>query len=388
VLVSRELGGAGLIAVHVARHLRERGRDCRAWVPGPGPAWDEATRNGVPCEAYDAARALGAARLPALSANWRFGRQLRASGAGVVHVHSPLQYGALRWGLRFAGTARVVHVHLDEDEEGLRWAFRSPPELVVTCARFLVEQARRALPPRALGKTRVVAVPNAVDTDKFAPGPKEAAREKVGAPHGRPLALMLANLSPHKGQETAIRAVALLKQRGVALTLWLAGIERGGGTYTDRLRRLIAEAQVQDCVELLGQRGDAPDLLRAADFFLLPSTREGLPLSVLEAQATRVPVLAAPTAGVPEVVEDGATGFLVAADDAAGYAHRMEQLLAAPRLYQEIADGAFTRTTRQHNWSAYCRRVVDLYDELLESRAARPQRWFPFRRIPAGAASG
>ena len=78
-----------------------------------------------------------------------------------------------------------------------------------------------------------------------------------------------------------------------------------------------------ECVRLLGQRDDANVLLRAADFFLLPSTNEGLPLSILEAQATKVPVLAAPTAGIPEIVRDAETGFLIPATDAPGYAHRI-----------------------------------------------------------------
>ena len=214
----------------------------------------------------------------------------------------------------------------------MRWALRSPPELIVTCARFLVDRVRRAL-PEGSDSTRIVAVPNAVDTEKFAPGPKGPAKERVGAPRGKPLALMLANLAPHKGQETVIRAAALLKQRDVDVTFWLAGSERDGKSdYTKQLQALMRATGVADRVELLGQRSDVPDLLRAADFFLLPSTREGLPLSVLEAQASRVPVLAAPTAGVPEVIQDGQTGFLIPADDADGYACRIEQLLTAPEL--------------------------------------------------------
>lgn len=368
VLVSAQLGGAGLIALEVGRHLLGEGRPARAWIPGEGPARDEATRLGLPCAAYDAASVTSAGRWGAAIANLSLGRALRRAGRGLVHIHSPGMYGALRWATRLSGSVRVAHVHIEEAEAGLRWAFHSPPELILTCASFLVDQVRRGLPDRVREQARIVAVPNAVDVAKFYPVPKEEARQKVGVPPGRPLALMLANLAPHKGQETAIRATALLKARGVDLTCWLAGVERSAGGYTDRLAALIRGAGVEDRVKLLGQRGDAADLLRAADFFLLPSTHEGLPLSVLEAQATRVPVLAAPTAGVPEVVEDGQTGFLLPAHEPAGYADCLEQLLRRPELYRRIADQAFTRTTSAHNWSAYCRRVTGLYDELLDGR--------------------
>jgi glycosyltransferase involved in cell wall biosynthesis len=310
--------------------------------------------------------------LRAAKANWRVWRGLSRGAPGLAHVHSPGAYGALRRGLGFSGLRRVAHVQIEEDPALLRWAFRSPPDLIITCARFLVDQVRRALPECRREGQRIAAVPNAVDTVKFAPGDKAEAKRKVRAPAGVPLALMLANLAPHKGQETAIRAAAALKARGVETHFWLAGTERGGaGSYTAHLHALAREAGVADRVRLLGQRGDAPDLLRAADFFLLPSTCEGLPLSVLEAQATRVPVLAAPTAGGPEVVCDGTTGFLIPADDAEGYARRVEQLLANPALSDRVAGAAFLHTTREYSWSAYCRRVVELYDEVLEGGATR-----------------
>ncbi|HEY7423738.1 MAG TPA: glycosyltransferase family 4 protein [Gemmataceae bacterium] len=371
-LVSCDLGGAGMIALHLARHLREQGQDSRAWVPGEGPASAATVQMGLPWDVYDAVSLLSASRVRAGIANWKLGRRLRESGRGIVHVHSPLCYGALRRGLRSSALKRVVQVQIEEGEDGLRWAFKDPPELIVPCARFLVSTIERSLPEGALGRTRIVPVHNAVDTQRFMPGPKEEAKRRVGAPLGRPLALMLANLAPHKGQETAIRAVAHLKQRGVDVTCWLAGVERGGEeAYTHRLQALIAEAGVGDRVVLLGQRSDTPDLQRAADFLLLPSTHEGLPLAILEAQATRVPVIAAPTAGVPEVIRDGETGFLLPAEDAEGYARRMEQLLAEPELARRVADAAFQRTTREYNWQTFCRRITALYDELLEGPAVR-----------------
>jgi glycosyltransferase involved in cell wall biosynthesis len=366
-LVSRDLGGAGLIALQLARYLREQGQDSRTWVPGEGVASAEAGQMGLPWNVYDVASLFSGSSIRAGIANWKLGRQLRKNGAGIVHVHSPSHYGALRPGLRSSALKRVVHVQIEEDEAGLRWAFKDPPELIVPCARFLVSSIERSLPEKALGRTRIVPVCNAVDIQRFTPGPKEEAKQRVGAPIGRPLALMLANLAPHKGQETAIRAVALLKQRGVDVTCWLAGVERRGAqAYTCRLRELIAEMGVGDRVELLGHRSDTPDLLRAADFLLLPSSHEGLPLTILEAQATRVPVLASPTAGIPEVIRDGETGFLIAATDAEGYARRMEQLLGDPEVGRRVADAAFQRTTREYNWQTFCRRIAALYEELLE----------------------
>jgi glycosyltransferase involved in cell wall biosynthesis len=374
VLVSSDLGGAGLVALGIATELGRRSQAARVWVPGDGRAVEEARRLGLATQCYNA-RLLSQSRAGALMANLHFYRKLGSGHASLIHVHSPHAYRQLLPCLLFSRMARVAHVQIDEPIASLKWAFRLPPDLIVTCAQYLVDSVRRALPCSLQETQWIEAVPNAVDTRRFHPGDKPRAKQRVGAALSRPLALVVANLAPHKGQETAIRAVAILKQSGVAVDCWLAGVERGGGTvYTDRLQALIDDLRVQDCVRLLGHRDDIDLLLQAADFFLLPSKHEGLPLSILEAQATRVPVLAAPTAGVPEIVSDGESGFLIAAGDADGYAHRIRLLLANPELADRVAEGGFVRATRDFTWATYGERMIELYGELLERRRRRPHR--------------
>jgi glycosyltransferase involved in cell wall biosynthesis len=386
VLVSRELGGAGLTALHLAHALGCSGSSCRVWIPGVGPAYQEAARLGLSVEAYDPAPAFSPRKMQAVLANWRIGRRWRGRRPGILHIHGPAHYGALRHAVRLSGLKSVVHVQIDEDESLLRWAFRRPPHLVVTCAGYLVNRVRQAVPDDSRDKQRIEAVPNAVDVNRFFPAAdNEDGKRRVGAPTTAPLALMLANLAPHKGQETAIRAIARLKERGIRMNCWLAGIERSTlaparapsvsdgsdvvpanrGPYTTFLENLAGELRVADRVRFLGARNDSPDLLRAADFFLLPSTHEGLPLSILEAQATALPVLAAPTAGVPECIQDGETGFLIPADDVEAYARRLEELLANRDWSRRVAQQALQRTTAIYNWRKHCQRMFDLYQELL-----------------------
>jgi glycosyltransferase involved in cell wall biosynthesis len=294
---------------------------------------------------------------------------LRLPRPGLAHVHTPGVYRLLRPALRVAGLRTVVHVQIDPGAEEVRWAFRDPPDLVLTCARYMIGPIRAAL-GEAGERLRVEAVPNAVDTERFYPEDRPSAKRRLGAPGDRPLVLMLANLAPHKGQKTTIRAVAELKARGRDVECWMAGVERGGGRgYEERLQALVAELGVADRVRLLGFRDDGPDLLRAADFLLLPSTHEGLPLSVLEAQASKAAVLAAPTAGVPEAVRDGETGFLIAADDAAAYARRLEDLLSHPALYHRVTEQAYAAVRREYNWTTLCERVHALYGEVLQRPA-------------------
>jgi glycosyltransferase involved in cell wall biosynthesis len=361
-LVSRELGGAGLIALHLAKWMSGQGATSRVWIPGRGAAARAADGAGLRWRNYGLAAMKRGNLTHALACLWIVPRlHFRR---GWAHVQDPIVYRMLRPALRLAGLRVAVSIQIDTGTESIRWAFQKPPDLVLPCARYMSGAIRQAL-GQAGEKVRIAAAPNAVETERFFPGDRAAAKQQLGAPAERPLALMLANLAPHKGQETAIRAVADLRHRGTDVVCWFAGIERDGGQeYGQRLRALAAALGVADRVRFIGFRTDTPELLRAADFLLLPSTHEGLPLSIVEAQASKVPVLAAPTAGIPEVITDGETGFLVAADDARGYADRMAELLRNPGLGARVTEAAFSAVRRDYTMTAYCRRVHNLLQEL------------------------
>lgn len=179
---------------------------------------------------------------------------------------------------------------------------------------------------------------------------RAVAKAQLGVKEDLPLLMVVANLSPHKGQETAIRTVALLKANGFQVKLWIVGEERAPSqNYLDKLKSLSMELMVADLVDFVGFRKDIPQLLQATDFLLLPSTNEGLPLVILEAQASKSLVLAAPTAGVPEVIKDGLTGYLIAADDFQGYANKIAFLLKNSIHANRIVQNAYQNIYQNHD---------------------------------------
>jgi glycosyltransferase involved in cell wall biosynthesis len=150
---------------------------------------------------------------------------------------------------------------------------------------------------------------------------------------------------------------------------WLAGEERGsGGAFTRQLHQLVEELEIGSQVRFLGFREDGPELLRAADFFLLPSTHEGLPLSIVEAQAVGAVVVASPLPGIREVVEEGVTGFLVDPANPRGYADRIKTLLAKRDLREEVTRNARAHVARAHTWRHYTERVWQLYADVVAGR--------------------
>ena len=365
MLVSPHVGGGAKLAMQLHAHaVGARGPVSRLLLPGGGEAERSAQRAGFPYTRYRVDRLSSTSRLPSLLENASlFARAPRASGA-VVHVHAPFVYGAARPFFAAARVRTVLHVHLDFTSEQLAWALRAPPDTIIVCAEFMRRAVDAALPAGA--RTRVTVIRNAIDLSQFESGDRAAEKRALGVPEQLPLLMVVANLAPHKGQATAIRAVAGLRDSGHEVRLWLVGAERSDGQgFLGELQKLTRELRVEDRVTFAGFRDDVPRLLRAADMVLLPSTSEGLPLTILEAQAARALVLAAPTAGIPEVVEHERTGYLIAADDAEGYAARIGDLLRRPELAQSVVAAARRHVCDHHGLTSYGDRVMDEYDRLI-----------------------
>ena len=289
----------------------------------------------------------------------------------IVHVQNPTVFGLMRPAL-LAGRARsVVHFHIEPSEEEIAWTLKWPPEHIVTCARYISDRVKAHASDHGI-PVPVTTVPNAVDTDRYVAGDRVEARARLGFSTDRFVVLMLANLAPHKGQATALQALSELIRRGVPTECWFVGEDRTEGRrYEGELRALSTERHLDANVRFLGFRQDAPDLLQAADAFVLPSRHEGLPLSVLEAQSARVPVIGSNIPGILEVVDDGRTGFIVPADDPQGYADRLQALFQDRHRREAIAEAARAQVVREHRWPTMEDRMFAVYERMIRVEPAQ-----------------
>lgn len=382
VLVSRDAGGGERLAVSLAHSLsQDPGSRAELLYPLGGSTEQLARASGLPGRGYDFERLFDARKLPSALEGARVVLP-RLAASGCVHIHAPFLYQAMRrYLLGAVGLRKIVHVHLDYQAESLRHSFRQPPDDIVVCADFLRDGVEQALPDDLRKAPPIHVVRNAVDTTRFhAEGREHRAIEGV-ALEGRVVITVVANLAPHKGQHTALTAAALMIREGLPVSLLLVGSCRPENHgYDTVLREQASALGIADSVHFLGQRDDIGQILRASDFMVLASTNEGLPLSILEAQACGAVVLAAPTAGVPEVVKDGQTGYLIAAEDAHGYAQRMTALMRDAGLRRGIAAQAQANILRSHTWSAYVEQIREIY-------ASRPRPGFMLGRfaLDAGA---
>ncbi len=251
-----------------------------------------------------------------------------ARGADVVHIHTALvpavtmiRAGALAFAVRLRGAKVTLHVHSGAVElwitsRGRRLLARaalSPAHRVVTMSN----PTRDALV--AAGARRAMVIDNGIDVDRFTPGEGSGATPQI---------LYAGLLTPRKGVVDLMEASASLSRRGVAHELVLAGGIPDEGPDAEATVRAAAPPNAR----LLGAQpyGEMPALYRSADVFCLPSWFEAMPLSILEAMASGLPVVATDVGDVRRLVEHGVTGLVVPAKRPELLAHALGELLSDP----------------------------------------------------------
>lgn len=258
----------------------------------------------------------------------------------------------------------------------------------VGAEQAVIDEADRVLAPTPTEAAQLVGlygadpgeirlVPPGVDHLLFAPGDRAAARARLHL-SGLRLALYVGRLQPHKGPDVAIRtlAEAVASDPGVAAELVLAIV--GGpsgpekGAEVARLLELAAALGVSERVMLFPPQPQSKlvDFYTAADVVLVPSRSESFGLVALEAQACGTPVIAAAVGGLPYVVVDGQSGFLVDGHDPADHADRLLQVLREPRLQSSLGEQG-ARQALRFTWEATTDEMVSVYDELLSGSKPR-----------------
>lgn len=153
---------------------------------------------------------------------------------------------------------------------------------------------------------------------------KAAVRERLGIDADTPVVINVGRQEFQKGQDTLLRAAAVLRDTVPGVRVFVAGKE---GNVTAELAALHRELALEDTVEFLGYRSDVPDLVTAADVFAFPSVYEGLGGAVIEAMALAKPVVASDIPVLAEVVSDGVSGVLTPAGDHGAFANAIAELL-------------------------------------------------------------
>lgn len=220
---------------------------------------------------------------------------------------------------------------------------------------------------------KVQLIHNGVDTSQFHPGParqSETARP-CPVPFGSNCFVIgtVGRIQDVKNHEGLIEAFAHLRQmqpQDASLRLVIVG----DGPLLPRLKEKIAAAGLADCIWLPGARSDIADVMRGLDLFVLPSLAEGTPVTVLEAMACGLPVVATRVGGLPEVVEENVTGLLVPPADAPALAGALHSFLSRPEHALAAGAAGRLRVERQYSMQTMLDAYAGLYDSLLAKKTS------------------
>ncbi|QPM67315.1 glycosyltransferase [Atribacter laminatus] len=180
--------------------------------------------------------------------------------------------------------------------------------------------------------------------------------------------LTVARLVEEKGLEYGIRAVAQLLELNHGLQLEYRII--GGGPLEKQLKQLVEKLGLGGVVHFLGPMGQADvvqEMLRA-NLFLLPSIAEALPVSLMEAQAVGLPVVATSVGSTSKVIIDGKSGFLAPARDVNALVERLEHLIKHPEIWQEFGKTGRRFVEEHYDIKKLNQQLVEIYRNLINSK--------------------
>jgi glycosyltransferase involved in cell wall biosynthesis len=308
-----------------------------------GPLVAVLERAGVPTNVVDWWRG---ARDPVGA--WRFWRRLRHLRIDIVHIH----FGgrSVRSLARAATGAKIVmHLHSRILEPQGPWPVTFSTRGVDAVVAVSQAVARRV----AEGHARVIYA--GVDPQpRCTPAPSHGTKsEIILGTAGRLIAL--------KGIEYLLRAAAALQAEFPGLRVEIAG----AGPQREKLEETAAQLGLARRVDFLGWVDDIQSVLPRWDIFVMPSLEEGFPIAALDAMAAGLPVIASSVGGIPELVVDGGTGWLVPPADVKALVHQLRSLLLNPE--QRLSMGAAARTNVRNHFSLaqMTENFSRLYDELL-----------------------
>lgn len=284
-------------------------------------------------------------------------RRLRERRPDVVHVHSGVWLKAARAAAR-AGVPRVIHtIHGLLDREPwhgpllMRWAARYT-DAIAAVSRPLVVYLRDVV---HVPNGKVIYLPNGIDTSVFSPAKGDGRlRRHFRLSDDRFIIGHVGRFAPVKNHALLIEAFARLHARRPASFLVLIG----DGDLRPEIEARIAGLGLRDHVGLYGLADDPGPLYRDLDLFVLPSLAEGTSMSLLEAMATGLPVVATRVGGNPDLVAD--TGILVPSGDASALADAMERVIDRPEEGRALGAAARDRIQAGYDEDG----VVDRYESL------------------------
>ncbi len=229
-----------------------------------------------------------------------------------------------------------------------------------------------------LDRQKIVTIPPGVDTSRFYPIEQEEAKEAINIPCKNRLLLFVGRIEPLKGLQNLLKAIALIRERRTPAETCYCLVVIGGDPNASieamssemiNIKRLSKELGLEDLVVFLGKRAQdtLPYYYSAADILIMPSYYESFGMVALEAMACGTPVVASQVGGLPFLVQDGKTGFVVPGGDPEALVEPLMKLMNNDELRETMGKQA-AEYALQYDWKLISERMIDVYQTLLKKQ--------------------
>jgi glycosyltransferase involved in cell wall biosynthesis len=368
------MGGAQLCLLDVLAAVGKRGWHAHVALPGDGPLGERVRLRGfivdqIPCGQYRSG-SKGLADFVQLPLDvWRQKRVIadliNREQFDLVYVNGPRLLPAAALAARDR-VPILFHAH-NRLNQGyavalVGWSIRRSEATVIACSNYVAEPLARYVHQ---GNLHVV--PNGTPDAGFRERPFGPGRSwRIG---------LIGRISPEKGQAEFLHAIALLAPQFPAARFVICGAPIiPAGKYLD----LVSELSRGLPVEFLGWRDDIASVLAELDLLVVPSKDEGMGRVVVEAFSAGVPVVAFATGGIPEVITDDQTGFLVPEATPEALAERIrEVVLSDPATLRQVVTNARLSWERSYMVATYQGRIMELAEQVGAASRARDERSGP-----------
>lgn len=353
---SDRLGGAEIMAVKLAERLLARGHDVVYAGRDAGSDWaaDQFRALGIPVEPLTFRSAIDFRELEVLC------DLVRRNRIDVIHSHL---FTMAVYGTAVSLLEKLPHIITMHGTQrnttairrrvALRWAFKHSHAVAA------VSKHTRNHLVDSLGRDfeNLKVIPNGVED---LPGDPEPVRAELGLDPQELLIVAVGNMWHRKGH---IRMLKALAHVGETVPRWRVAIAGRPEDAAPAIRQFISERGWERKVHLLGARGDIPNLLAAANIFVMPSDWEGLPLAILEAMFARCAILATRAGGIAEAIDDEQTGLLADPSDGPMMAQALQRLMTDEALRNRLSSAARACAVERFGLSTMC----DSYERLFQT---------------------
>lgn len=362
----RNWGGMEHRTIEQVRWLDGHGHAVWLAAPSDGEPYKRAAALGLPVVAMDFDRPWRLATIKALRA------LVRANRIDIIDSHVTRDAKAALCCLDLCAVVRSRHVNQPLKPSHIRrlqWRLSDHIITVAECTRQHLIAIGLADPARSTSiggwaDERFFQLADPVAT-------RARLRAEIGLPEDAFVLVCVGMLRPDKGQDHLIRALGLLKARGLTLTTVLAGSATAeSAEYEAGLKVLAAEQGVD--VRFLGYRDDVSELMQMGDAVVIPSLTEAQPRVAVQAFATGKPVVASAVGGVPEIVKHGETGWLVPPAEPAALADALARVVQHPYEAAKVAEGARTLAEQAMRFDHRMAETLATYEVAIKRASARP----------------